>query len=395
MNFIFISPSFPKTYYQFPKSAKEIGIKTLGIGEDNYESLSTNLKNSLDDYYKVSSLENYEEVHKAVAFFTFKYGKIDFLESNNEYWLQLDARLRTDFNITSGAKLDELDGFKLKSQMKAFYKKAGVKVARYHMVDTIENAKKFILEVGYPVVVKPDNGVGANATYKISNELELENFYKQGVRIPYIMEEYLEGIICSYDGIVNSKSEILFETAHEYGDSIMDIVNDVKDSVYYSLKEIPEELQTIGRKVIESFKPRSRFFHTEYFILSKDKPGLASKGEIIGLEVNMRPPGGYSTDMINFANDVDVYKMYADMIKYDKTFHTTTRPYMVVFVGRRKTNSYKYSTEDVLKKYKDNICMSEIMPEVLATAMGNQMFIAKFKEQSESKSFLKYVLEKK
>ena len=47
------------------------------------------------------------------------------------------------------------------------YKKAGVKVARYHMVDTIENAKKFILEVGYPVVVKPDNGVGANATYKI------------------------------------------------------------------------------------------------------------------------------------------------------------------------------------------------------------------------------------
>ena len=83
------------------------------------------------------------------------------------------------------------------------------------------------------------------------------------------------------------------------------------------------------------------------------------------------------------------------MIKYDKTFHTTTRPYMVVFVGRRKTNSYKYSTEDVLKKYKDNICMSEIMPEVLATAMGNQMFIAKFKEQSESKSFLKYVLEKK
>ena len=32
-----------------------------------------------------------------VAFLIFKYGPIDWLESNNEYWLEQDAKLRTDF----------------------------------------------------------------------------------------------------------------------------------------------------------------------------------------------------------------------------------------------------------------------------------------------------------
>ena len=40
-----------------------------------------------------------------MAFFAFKYGRIDWLESNNEYWLEKDARLRTDFNIKSGFQI--------------------------------------------------------------------------------------------------------------------------------------------------------------------------------------------------------------------------------------------------------------------------------------------------
>ncbi len=44
-------------------------------------------------------MEDYEQVYKAVAFFAFKYGKIDRIESHNEHWLALDAKLRQDFNV--------------------------------------------------------------------------------------------------------------------------------------------------------------------------------------------------------------------------------------------------------------------------------------------------------
>ena len=79
----------------------------------------------------MSSLENYDEVLKAVGFFTHKYGKIDWIESNNEYWLVNDSRLRTDFNVTTGIQFNKVSGIKEKSKMKKSYKKAGIPTADY------------------------------------------------------------------------------------------------------------------------------------------------------------------------------------------------------------------------------------------------------------------------
>ena len=101
-NFVFISPNFPANYWHFCRELKNNGLNVLGIGDQPYDDLSQELKDSLNEYYKVGSLENYDEVYRAVAFFTYKHGRIDWLESNNEYWLEQDARLRTDFNIPTG-----------------------------------------------------------------------------------------------------------------------------------------------------------------------------------------------------------------------------------------------------------------------------------------------------
>ena len=90
-NFIFISPNFPTNYWQFCRELKNDGMNVLGIGDQPYDELKPELKDSLNEYYKVGSLENYDEVYRAVAFFIFKYGRIDWLESNNEYWLERDA----------------------------------------------------------------------------------------------------------------------------------------------------------------------------------------------------------------------------------------------------------------------------------------------------------------
>ena len=175
-NFIFISPNFPMTYWKFCAELKKNGMRVLGIGDSSYENLLQELRDSLDEYYKVSSLENYDEVFKAVAFFTFKYGKIDWLESNNEYWLMRDAQLRTEFNITTGPKIQDMRKIKFKSAMKEYYAKAGLPTARYHLVQGLDDALEFAHYVGYPVVVKPDNGVGASDTHKLSNDEELKRF---------------------------------------------------------------------------------------------------------------------------------------------------------------------------------------------------------------------------
>ena len=182
-NFIFISPNFPTNYWKFCAELKKNGMNVLGIGDCPYDQLMPELRGALNEYYKVSSLENYDEVYRAVAFFTFKYGRIDWLESNNEYWLERDAALRTDFHITSGFQTSDMPRIKYKSKMKESYIAAGVPVARYHIVSTLAEARAFIKEVGYPVIVKPDNGCGAEATYKLRNFTELKEFYAERLQI--------------------------------------------------------------------------------------------------------------------------------------------------------------------------------------------------------------------
>ena len=67
MNYIFISPNFPHTYWQFCDRLKKNGVNVLGIGDAPYDMLEEDLKRSLTEYYRVDSLENYDEVYRAVG----------------------------------------------------------------------------------------------------------------------------------------------------------------------------------------------------------------------------------------------------------------------------------------------------------------------------------------
>ena len=66
-NVIFISPNFPENYWHFCHELKENGMNVLGIGDCPYDDLRPELQESLQEYYKVDSLENYDEVYGAVS----------------------------------------------------------------------------------------------------------------------------------------------------------------------------------------------------------------------------------------------------------------------------------------------------------------------------------------
>ncbi|MGN0136931.1 ATP-grasp domain-containing protein [Anaerotignum sp.] len=391
-NFVFISPNFPTNYWKFCRELKNNGLNVLGIGDQPYDELSSDLKSSLNEYYKVSNLENEDEVYRAVAFFIFKHGRIDWLESNNEYWLERDAKLRTDFNITSGFQTADIPRIKYKSKMKEYYRKAGLAVARYHLVKDLEGCKNFIKKVGYPVVAKPDNGVGASHNFKIETAEQLVDFYGQRHEgVTYIMEEFVNGQVCSYDAIVDSKGEILFETGNVTPGSIMDMVNKNDDCKFYILQKLPEDTKKAGRATVKRFGVKSRFVHLEFFRLTKDQKGLGKKGDIMGLEVNMRPSGGFSPDMMNYAHSTDVYKIWADMIAFDRSTKLEGEHYFCAYVGRRDGKAYQMSHDDIMTKYGAQIKMAARVPDALSGAMGNQLYMANFQTEEEMNEYFETV----
>ena len=384
-NVVFISPNFPTNYWQFCRELKKNGMNVLGIGDQPYEELNPELKENLHEYYKVSNLENYDEVYRGVAFLIFKYGPID--------WLERDARLRTAFHITSGFQEEDIPRIKYKSKMKEYYRNVGISTARYYLVEDREGCLEFIQKVGYPVVVKPDNGVGASQTYKLSSDEELDDFLeKKTPGVSYIMEEFVYAEVNSYDAIIDSHGEPLFETGNVTPMSIMDIVNNQDNSIYYILKELPSDTRQAGRATVKSFGVKSRFVHFEFFRLLKDQKGLGTKGSIIALEVNMRPCGGFTPDMIDFAHSTNVYKIWADMVAFDKTEIESGPHAYCAYAGRRDGKNFLLNDSQVAEKYGNRLKMNQRIPEVLAGAMGNQMFVALFDTKEEMDLFYQDVL---
>ena len=387
-NFVFISPNFPTNYWQFCQELKNNGLRVLGIGDQPYDTLLPELKSSLHEYYKVGSMENYDEVYRAVAFFISKYGRIDWLESNNEYWLERDAMLRTDFHITSGFQVEDMDRIKFKSKMKPYYQAAGIPTARYHIVDDFNGCKAFIDEVGWPVIVKPDNGVGASHTYKLKDDEGLRSFLaEKEPHVSYIMEEFITAEVNSYDAIIDSHGEPIFETGNVTPNSIMDIVNTNDNSIYYIVNQLPEDTRRAGRATVKSFGVRSRFVHFEFFRLTADHPHMGKKGDVVALEVNMRPCGGFSPDMMNFANSTDVYKIWADMIAYDSTQKPCGERRYCAYAGRRDGKNFRLSHDELTRKYAAQMRMVTRIPDALSGAMGNQMYVAVFPTEEEMQAF--------
>ena len=377
MNVIFISPHFPLHFYQFCDRLKRMGVNVLGIGDTPYDNISENCRASLTEYYRVDSLEDYDQVYQAVAFYIFRYGRIDYIDSQNEYWLELEAKLRTDFNIPTGFHTADLDAVKRKSEMKKGYRKANVKTARFHLVDDLEGCRAFIREVGYPVIVKPDTGVGASNTEKITCDEELEAFFAAKPDILFIMEEFVPGHIETFDGITDRDGNILFCAGQVMVQTPMEMLHGSGENVSYSQNVQELDLYDIGSRVVQAFCPRNRFFHFEFFRLDEDKEGLGQKGEILGLEVNMRAPGGYIPDKMNYTYDVDVYQIWAESLVYNenRSFPNYAFKRYVTHVGRGGRIAYLHAPEEIRSRYWDRILMENRPPEAISGGMGSYIYL--------------------
>lgn len=275
--------------------------------------------------------------------------------------------------------------------MKKYYAKGGIRTARQIKAsEGLEAAKHFSIDAGYPLFAKPDVGVGAGGAHKLEDEASLEQFFAETPQVEdYVIEEFVTGNICTYDAVINSKGEPLVESMCVCPPSIADIVNNNLDSTYYVEKQMSENLRFWGRRTVKAFDVRSRFVHLEFFCLDRAHRGLGEIGDFVALEVNMRPGGGYTPDMINYAHSISMFKIWADMIAFDK--RTTPDPhddYFCVFSGRRDNVEYVYSHDAILQKYAGAIQMSPRIADAMSPAMGNQAYIAKFRTEEERDQFL-------
>ncbi len=384
MNFVFFSPHFPSNGADFCRGLKKAGATVLGIGDAPYDSLSKTLKDSLSEYYRIVDMEDYDQTYRAMGHFIHKWGRIDRFESLNEHWLELEAQIRTDFNIY-GTKLDYVQNLKRKSRMRAFFRKSGVATVPQGKASDRAGALTFLRRVGYPVVVKPDSGSGAAMTYKIANQQDLDKFLAEKPDdVSFVMEDFVDGLVVTYDGLANRDGEVIFASTTGYDQSVMDIVNTDGHMSYVCHPVIDPAVEEAGRKILKAFDVRERFFHIELFQTRKDR-------KIIALEVNMRPPGAWITDAINYSHDVDIYQMWADMVVKDAVPEPSKGKYFTAYASRKDHLRYRHDHQAVLAAHGDKIVHHQRIEKIFSKAMGHYAYQMRAKKLEDVRKAVDYI----
>jgi hypothetical protein len=383
MNFVSFSADFPANYYPFAVELRRAGVTVLGLSEAYFGNLRAELRAALNEFYRVNSMHNYDELVRALGYFTHRYGKLDRLESHNEYWLESDACLRTDFNIP-GFHNEDMARIKRKSAMKAIFNQARVPAARGRVAGTLEEALKLVDEAGYPLIAKPDIGVGAAATYKLNSRAELEGFFQNKPAVDYIFEEFITGDLISFDGLADRQGQVVFSSTMAFNEGVMESVSRQDDFWYVIQRAIPDDLDKLGRRLVKAFGVSERFFHFEFF--------RTAGGSLVALEVNMRPPGGLTTDMWNYANDINIYREYANIVTRDCFEARITRPYYCAYFGRRNRHRYVHSIEQTGAAFPGKVVHHEPINGIFAPAIGDYGIVARSPDKDEIDAMAEYVL---
>jgi hypothetical protein len=384
MEFLYLSPEFPPNYANFVLKLGELDVNVWGIGEADFYFMPEKLRSALK-WYARANLNSIAEVENALEQLLKVKASLgtsphfDIVESHNEQWLQLEGIINHKLGI-AGIQPENLNRLKKKSIMKKLFKEIGLPVARGERIRDFNHGLRLARDLGYPLILKPDEGVGASGIHKVINETQLKTLLSE-INGDYLLEEFVDAQIVTYDGLVDANGSILFENSLIYGDGVLDYVLG-KDTFFYVSRHIPDRLSQIGRRLTKLFDIRRKFFHFEFFRVD---------GDYMPIEINCRPPGGAILDMMNYSVDDDLYAAYACMIAKGEAAVSNEKKYFCCYLGRRDKN-YVHSHLDILAEF--NHCLVEYSenPPIFQKAMGKYRYILRSISESEILRMADFVL---
>ena len=368
MEFLYLSPEFPPNYANFIVQLKRAGANVWALGEADFYALPERLRSAIR-YYVRTDLSSIPAVERALE--ELLYAKValntphgfDAVESHNENWLTLEAHINHILNIP-GLRPGQLKRLKRKSAMKEQFVACGLNVAQGERFSGVADGLELAGKIGFPLILKPDEGVGAANIYKVTDSMQLEALL-QRLQADYFMEAYIDAPIVSYDGLTDWDGNLLFESSLTYGDGVLDYVHG-KDTFFYTQRRIPEPLVMIGPQLVNVFDIRRKFFHFEFFLMGDT---------VMPIEINCRPPGGAILDMMNYSVDDDLYAAYARMITgRSRVGVQADKLYYCAYVGRRDRD-YAFSHDQLRHRLGDALVEYGENPFIFQKAMSRYRYL--------------------
>jgi hypothetical protein len=331
VNVIFIEPSFPLYQKQFARGLTEAGATVVGVGERPRDWLDGDVGGWLSHYEQVPSVVDVDALESAVRFIQSRIW-VDRLEATIEAHVEAAAAVRERCGIP-GTSVRTAFLCRDKPAMKETLRSAGVPTAQSDGADNPEQLRTFARNVGYPLIIKPRSAAGASGTVKVDNDAEMEAAMP-GLGFQYgnsvAVEEFIEGHEGFYDTI-SVGGRVALEFASHYYPNVLEAMRTRWISpVFITTNRIDssgyDEVKEMGRRVISHLGIETSATHMEWFFGPK---GLKFS------EIGCRPPGVGAWDLYCAANEMDVYREWANAICYGRLATAPSRRFSAGIIALR------------------------------------------------------------
>lgn len=327
MRVVFLSPRYPPEMRQFTRGLAEVGAKVFGVGDGSPDH---ELRRYLSGYLEVPSLLDEEDVIARVIAWL-RGHEIDRILCNWEPLVMVAARLREKLGIP-GMSVDTVRGFRDKQLMKERVAAAGLRVPKAKRVKSIPDAWTALEEIGYPAIIKPISGAGSADTYRVGSKADMERILPHMRHVEEaICEEFIEGDEYTYDTVAIDGVPVL-ESVTQYIPNALEMrSNEWVSPVMLSVRDLTQPHikpgLELGRGVLKALGMGDGMTHMEWF--------RTSSGEVVFGEIACRPGGACVVDMMNYTNDVDLFREWARVATFKEFKGSTIRKYNVGIVFKR------------------------------------------------------------
>lgn len=324
---IFAAPFFMDATVRFIDGASHLeGVDLTLVSQDPLENLPGELRARIAGHWQIADALDPQQLVDAARNLSARFGRpVRYIATLEQLQVPL-AAAREALGIW-GLSVEAARNFRDKSRMKDVLRAAGVPCARHALVGSPGGARRFIGEVGYPVVVKPPAGAGGKGTYRLESESDLAAFlgsHRLSAESPTLFEEFVRGAEHSFDSVFID-GELVWHSISHYLPSPLEVLENpwIQWCVFLP-REIdgPEydPIRAAAAKGLTALGLETGLSHMEWFRLTGDRLAIS--------EVGARPPGAQITSLLSYAHDVNFYRAWPRLMVHGE-FERPARKYAV------------------------------------------------------------------
>lgn len=333
------------------------------ITHDPAEKLPAHLVQSVA-HWRVDNVLDPTQLLYAARELGLRYGAIHRLFGAYEQLQVPLAQARAALGL-QGLTVAAATNFRDKSRMKDVLRAGGIPCARHALARSVQEAEAFGQSSGYPLVVKPPAGAGAQQTFRVENADQLRSalgVVRPSSMQPVLLEEFITGEEHSLETISIDGDAVWHSLTHYYPTPLHVLENPWIQWCLVLPREVDDprydDIKTAARRALSALGMTSGLTHMEWF--------RRRDGSVAVSEVAARPPGAQITTLVSRAHDIDFVQAWARLMVFN-TFDLPSRRYSAGAAFLRGQGDGRvravYGWEQIARAFNGMICDVKL-PEI-------------------------------